>query len=230
MNMKKTISLLILSVFIISCSPVEVNSSKLVKRKGITYEINKEVPFTGRSVEYSNFNNIKLSEGNYKDGLKDGLWIQWLRNGSGAKIAESRYKDGKKHGLWARWWDSGQKYSEENYKDGLKDGLWVGWQANGEVHEKGRYIDGHKDGPWIDFIFQGKAVERHYTNGKKDGTKKTNKKLPKAFKNLKNMDDITPEEAEKAMAEMMKGLGVFSKQHAEEMKKQEAKSNSDARN
>jgi len=38
-----------------------------------------------------------------------------------------------------------------------------------------------------------------------------NYKLPSAFKDLENMEDMSAEEAGKAMGEMMKGLGEFSK-------------------
>ena len=66
--------LVILSLMVlVSCSPTEVPSEKLVERGGITYLINSQTPFSGRSVSY--YENGQLTfKGNYKDGKEDGLW------------------------------------------------------------------------------------------------------------------------------------------------------------
>ena len=49
-------------------------------------------------------NGEKMSQGNLKDGEKDGLWIYWYENGQ--KRVEVIYKDGRLVDVKGRWnWD-----------------------------------------------------------------------------------------------------------------------------
>ncbi|TNF99927.1 MAG: hypothetical protein EP297_04635 [Gammaproteobacteria bacterium] len=48
--------------------------------------------------------------------VKDGLYIEWHRNGR--KKIEGNYKDGKKEGKWIQWDANGRKISEEQYVKG----------------------------------------------------------------------------------------------------------------
>jgi len=59
---------------------------------------------------------------NYKEGLLDGLAVNWLKDGG---IEQQYYKDGKKDSLFAKW-DKDEKLIEtRNYKDDKLDGLSV---------------------------------------------------------------------------------------------------------
>jgi len=59
---------------------------------GIIYLPNKTKPFTGKNLcKYEN--GLKKSEGNFKDGKKDGMRTSWNENGQ--KEAEAMYKDGE---------------------------------------------------------------------------------------------------------------------------------------
>ena len=69
-------------------------------RNGIFYLPNETKPFTGNKLcEYEN-GKIK-TEGNLKDGKKDGKWTAWYENGQ--IKAEANYKDGKGNGKWIAW-------------------------------------------------------------------------------------------------------------------------------
>ena len=52
----------------------------------------------------------------YKDGLKEGIWIEWYPTGK--RRSESNFKGGKQDGFWTYWYENGQKKSEHTYKDG----------------------------------------------------------------------------------------------------------------
>ena len=90
--------LVILSLIVlVSCSPTEVPSEKLVERGGITYLINSQTPFSGRSVSY------------YENGE-----VEFKRH----------YQDGQLIGIWERYYENGQVKGKTNYKNGKEDGLW----------------------------------------------------------------------------------------------------------
>ena len=89
--------LVILSLIVlVSCSPTEVPSEKLVERGGITYLINSQTPFSGRSVSY------------YESGE-----VEFKRH----------YQDGQLIGIRERYYENGQVKGKTNYKNGKEDGL-----------------------------------------------------------------------------------------------------------
>ena len=162
-------------------------------RKGIIYLPNKTEPFTGKNLcEYES--GQYESEGEIKDGKRDGKWIRW--HGNGQKEHEVNYKDVK---LVSQtdylYYENGQEFAELNYKDGKKDGKWTFWYKNGRKDEESyykdgdlvnetifkynyltgqitgqSYKDGKKDGKWTKWYKDGeKKYEKNYKDGKKDG-------------------------------------------------------------
>jgi antitoxin component YwqK of YwqJK toxin-antitoxin module len=83
------------------CGEKEVPSSQLVTRQYITYLVNSEKPFTGKSYELYP-NGQKLWEVNFKDGKPDGLYVEWYENGQ--KRREANYKHGKE--IYEKYWNS----------------------------------------------------------------------------------------------------------------------------
>ena len=78
------------------------------EKGGIIYLPSKTKPFTGKNLcKYEN--GQKKSEGNFKDGKRDGVYNSWYKNGQ--IKSETAYKDGKTHGKWIRWHGNGQKLS-----------------------------------------------------------------------------------------------------------------------
>ena len=76
----------------------EVPPDRLVQRRGITYEINSQTPFTGSSVSYYENGQLEVRE-NYKDGKVEGLYEGYYENG---QLEErGNLKDGKEEGLFA---------------------------------------------------------------------------------------------------------------------------------
>jgi len=51
---------------------------------------------------------------------------------NGKKASEGNYKDGKKDGLWTFWYENGQKEKEDTYKDGKVISSKV-WNEDGSV-------------------------------------------------------------------------------------------------
>jgi antitoxin component YwqK of YwqJK toxin-antitoxin module len=126
--MKNTILILIsLLVFTGVIEGKEV--TYLQDRNGIKYEVNSEVGYTGKYVEWWS-NGQKEYEGNFKDGIEGGFSTSWYENGQ--KRYEGNYKDGELDGLWTSWYENGQKRYEENWKDGKLDGH-TKWDEDGEI-------------------------------------------------------------------------------------------------
>jgi antitoxin component YwqK of YwqJK toxin-antitoxin module len=121
--MKNTILILISLLFLTGVSEgKEVNY--LQDRNGIMYEVNTDVGFTGKYVEYyKNGHGQKMYEKNYKDGELEGLRTEWFENGQ--KRIEGNYKGGKREGLETWWYENGQKKWERNFKNNKEVGLWT---------------------------------------------------------------------------------------------------------
>ena len=105
-----------------------VNDTELVKRQGVTYRINSEKPFTGKSVGFHP-NGQKSLEANYKNGKEHGPWLMWHENGQ--KQIKGNYKNGLQQGLWIVWHKNGQRQIERNFKDGIESSVKY-WNVNGK--------------------------------------------------------------------------------------------------
>jgi len=66
--------------------------------------------------------------GQYNQGKKDGIWIQYAANGQ--KLGEAFYKDGQKDGIWTVWDEQGTKRYHMVYSMGKKIDTWKMWDSN----------------------------------------------------------------------------------------------------
>lgn len=90
---------------------------QLVERGGIVYEIDAEIPFTGRAVRYYP-DGRKRMESEYRDGRMHGKWTWWYADGR--KSAEARWRDGSRHGKRVEWYEDGRKKLEGEYRNGRR--------------------------------------------------------------------------------------------------------------
>ena len=105
------------------------------------------------------------SEGNYKEGKKDGLTKRWYENGQ--LELEENYREGKEDGLCKRWYkkEKIQLELEENYTYGYRDGLCKRWYRNGQLRSEGNYtgLREYEDGSYDEYDVSA------LTAAKKDG-------------------------------------------------------------
>jgi antitoxin component YwqK of YwqJK toxin-antitoxin module len=81
-----------------------------------------------------NSNGQKESEGNYKDGKKEGLWTET----HGGIKCEGNYKNNERDGKWIEWHLGGKtKNAEHFYKDGKAEGLSSWLYENGQLKGTG---------------------------------------------------------------------------------------------
>lgn len=176
--MKKLLSISLLSLLLVSCGK-EVSIDKLQTRGGKFYEINHQKPFSGK-VFYKLPNGQILLKGKIDDGLRDGKWVFYHKNGALEK--EINYKDGKEDGKVELFDFNGKKRGILNFKDGKLNGEYKIIDSNGTVTIDAHYLNGKLDGNFKQFAgdtlptsqFKSGAllVEKNYKNGLLNGPSK----------------------------------------------------------
>ena len=163
--MKKLLLIALPLLLIVVCQKDPINyETTLIERDGFYYTKDTNQPYSGpvfslddkgRNIIESNLEDgemisykkimwyedgKKKSETTYKDGKKDGLFLQWYENGK--KQEEGTFKDGQPDGLLTLWYENGQKKQEGTYKKGKKEGLFTFWYENGQKKGQGTFRDG----------------------------------------------------------------------------------------
>ena len=77
----------------------------LVEREGLYFQKFTDIPFTGEIDE-------GLTRGNYKDGQRDGTWVNYHENGQLRYKGE--YNNGNREGSWVFFNKDGTKRMSEN--------------------------------------------------------------------------------------------------------------------
>ncbi len=71
----------------------------------------------------------KMTEYNYVNGKREGLYQSWYRDGQ--KMCECNYVNGIMEGLYQKWYENGQKMCECNFVNGKEEGFFQYWYKNG---------------------------------------------------------------------------------------------------
>ena len=154
-TLKRSIIVLVCLILFASCTQTQridynLEYYNIELRDGIKYY--KKTAFTGEI--FRNFENGQLeSRENYKNGIKEGLYVEYYKNGQVELLG--KYNDGNMNGEFEKYYENGQLESRENYKNGIKEGLYVEYYKNGQVELLGKYSDGNMNG----------VFEKYYENG-----------------------------------------------------------------
>ena len=168
--MKKAILFMALSTMIyeIAGAQISVEYSKLVVRNGIYYQVNSQIPFTGKVYRpYSGDQGDKL-EGYFLNGRRNGKWTIWYDNGQ--KQFEGTYKNGSYDSKISKWGIDGQLSEECFYSNGVLNGSCKMFYYNGKTKFNGSYIMGQYDGLIYEYSDDGTlAKSAKYNNGVLNG-------------------------------------------------------------
>jgi antitoxin component YwqK of YwqJK toxin-antitoxin module len=116
----------------------------------------KDMKIHGKEREWFS-NGVLKYEGNYLDGLKDGVFYQY--NSEGKLLGTFEIKNGT--GIELYWHDNGQLAQEIEYTKGVVTGRKRSWSSGGKLLEEELYnTHGRKEG----------ASSRYYPNGKLEQT------------------------------------------------------------
>lgn len=118
--------------------PKELVTYKIYKEKSkmkdqiLKDRVYLETKKDGHSVSYSNKDNNKTEEGNYKEGQKDGEWIAYHPGGRNPAVI-SNYKNGELNGTMKNFDRRGNILQEIDYKDGMKHGRFIVYDKRGKI-------------------------------------------------------------------------------------------------
>lgn len=115
----------------------------------------------GEALLWYDNGQVKL-QGEYVDGVREGLWRSWHANGKNR--GEGRLHRNRRIGTWIMWDENGQKRSELAYDVGLRHGRSTVWDADGNVIETGEYVRKKKHGIWVTYV-DGEKTETEWVNG-----------------------------------------------------------------
>lgn len=113
-------------------------------------------------------NGNRSSEGEYKDGERNGFWQFWFEDGK--KKSEGEIKNGLYEGHWKFYYENGNQKSEGYFINDLRANEWKFWEEDGKISSQGSYKDGKLDADWIYWYENGKKRSQgKYLSGEKDG-------------------------------------------------------------
>lgn len=127
--------------------PKDVMSYKLFRKKSsVDYgpakdHVVMESKLHGHSASYSAKDFKLTEEGEYKEGLKEGEWIDYYPGGRVPAVV-STYKNGQLDGKMKQYDRRGNLLSECDYKDGVKHGSFVMYDKRGKVIAERKYDHG----------------------------------------------------------------------------------------
>ncbi|MBI89676.1 MAG: hypothetical protein CMG60_06260 [Candidatus Marinimicrobia bacterium] len=170
--MKMKSKILLLTFFHLSFLIGQDDSTKAVEwgyldsTAGVYYL--DQVPYTGPVIKQL---DIGMLMGEFKDGIKHGLW-QTL-NQIGDPIMIGNFDEGRKNGKFEQWFDDGATrhreliatFNQDKYVDVYKE-----WYENGKRSIKGFYVNGKEEGKYSEWYENGKkALKARFINGIPDG-------------------------------------------------------------
>ena len=111
---------------------------------------------------------------NYRDWRRNGLHQEWT-SGNGKILVEGNYHNGKKHGVWINYHQSALNYDnstgiksyETTYINGKKNGIIVKYYQTGNKEYEGRMDGDQKIGQWKYFSNDGILKESIDCNSQK---------------------------------------------------------------
>ena len=123
-EIKRTFTFLLVVLSVVGCQKLELSSDDVEYRQSeegelLLYEIGEEEPFEGIIVdEYDNgHTNCKIE---FKDGLRDGNFTFWRENE--IPLSKGEYRKGLRHGKFIAYGGAGELVSEKTYANGKLNG------------------------------------------------------------------------------------------------------------
>ncbi|GHC65889.1 toxin-antitoxin system YwqK family antitoxin [Ulvibacter litoralis] len=129
-----------------------------------------EVKYEEGFLEFYHSNlGIKSKEGTVKNGLEQGLWKRFDKNGK--LLKEFNLKDGLDHGKRIDYYPNGNIESISNWEDGLQIGQAKYYFENGNIQETNFVKNKKLHGECIEYYKSGR-IESHefFWNGKRKDT------------------------------------------------------------
>lgn len=102
------------------------------------------------------FNEHKESDSHWKNGKRDGLYVDYWHNGQ--KKSQGRYRAGRKEGVWEFYYNEFTLSSKGEFRDDRKEGVWKSFWENGAAKSEGAFSAGEETGTWKEWTAKGEPV------------------------------------------------------------------------
>jgi len=135
------------------------------ERDFVFYFPNEEVGITATSIcVYKDQYGQYYSQGNLKNGKRDGKWIWYLENGQ--KTSEVIYRDGHLDGEYLSWHNNGQMLNEGSMTENGNEGFWTSWYDNGLKKGESYWRNGKMHGLRTEWSLNGKKFVSNWVDNK----------------------------------------------------------------
>jgi hypothetical protein len=127
---------------------------------------------------------IHSAQGDFGGDLLNEAFLKTYHSN---QIAEKgNFKNGLKMGLWKTWYPNGSIESTQKWSKGLRTGMYYKYDKNGFLAQSGCYKNDKKQGKWYDFV---KKDTTNYNNGILKIKKQKLSKLDKLTLKLQTLKD-----------------------------------------
>jgi antitoxin component YwqK of YwqJK toxin-antitoxin module len=137
-------SLVLISLFLISCSREIKVKKELSMKNGIIYETKNKKLFTG-TISDTVSNQILTYE--VVEGTKNGQFK--VTSLTGKTLMSGNIKDNKNEGKWKYYYPNGKLESEGTFREDVPEDKWIWYYEDGTIKEEGVYKQGKREGIWI---------------------------------------------------------------------------------
>ena len=86
---------------------------------------------------------------------------------NGVLRTQGNYKNGKRDGQWYSWYSTGKPWSETYFENGIKTGPTKTWFENGKLRYEGQFTNDAKTGTWKYYDEKGDLAKVIDHTGKK---------------------------------------------------------------
>jgi len=167
MRFKVVIVLAGLLMFVSACATSrKVPVTSTIERMGVVYMVHADQPFTGVATAYY-LNDRPEKSIEYRDGIKNGQQIEWLRDGRKSGI--TTWRNGLRDGEQIEWYENGREAFRGRMQQGKWNGECRGWYPDGRPAFKIRFQDGRGSGNPIVIKWNNGNLMREFPDVKIDG-------------------------------------------------------------
>ncbi len=126
--------------------------------------VSEEKPELEKTYTWYMKNSILVTQGNYSGKLLHGTYTKYYCKTN--QLAEKGdYKYGLKEGIWSEWNSNGTFLSNVTYKKGLKKGKAIFYDSSGNIIEKCSFKDDKKHGKSYSYVNGVEQKTVKYKNG-----------------------------------------------------------------
>lgn len=156
-----------LLLFLASCTPEEVTTTFEDGTVKEIYTINKEGLKDGMFKQYRKDGSL-LEESEYEDDKLSGTRKMYFPDGKQVEI-EELYKDDVMVGKHVVYYPNGAKLIESNFVDGKMTGILTKYFEDGNIMEVVTFEDNVEQGPFKEYYANGQVQwDGNYLNGDKE--------------------------------------------------------------